>query len=352
MHSGTDPRAQVQVGYWPVKVGIWLLLLVGIFFLPPGFFLYYWIVGIVFSCIFLLLQGLFLVLFAFESNKCLTERMAQEDDKGEEGSKLYLIVLLGTTFLCYSFTLAVTIMMYTFFVNAPGCAVNAVPITFNLLFTMLLTGISILPSVQEQLPESGIFQPAMVGAYTTYLTASALMGQPRCNSFGTEQPSGLGTLVGIAGVFLPFASLTFAAFRMGTKKVFNTLEEDIEEAIQVQPVNKKKNNDDEDAADDDNDAGNVVQGGDYNYSFFHLAFFMVSFYVSCILTEWDQMVPNNLEIYSNMTGNTTIVTAYHWEPALSDLWAKLIASWMVIILYLWMLLAPVAFPDREFSMID
>lgn len=71
----------------------------------------------------------------------------------------------------------------------------------------------------------------------------------------------------------------------------------------------------------------------YSYSFFHFHLCLASLYIMMTLTNWYQPDTNTRAMQSTM-------------PAV---WVKMCSSWLGLGLYLWTLIAPLIFPDRDFS---
>jgi len=71
----------------------------------------------------------------------------------------------------------------------------------------------------------------------------------------------------------------------------------------------------------------------YNYSLFHFMFLLASFYVMMTLTNW--LKPSN--DFNNFQQSDAAV------------WVKISSSWTCLALYLWSVIAPCVFRNREFS---
>lgn len=72
----------------------------------------------------------------------------------------------------------------------------------------------------------------------------------------------------------------------------------------------------------------------YSYSFFHFIYFLASLYIMMMLTNW----------YSPQESDVEIV-----QKTSASVWVKIISCWLGFALYLWTLLAPICFPNRDFS---
>lgn len=72
-------------------------------------------------------------------------------------------------------------MFYYF--KSEACGLNKFFISFNLILCLIVSVISVLPRVQEALPNSGLLQSSVVTLYTIYLTWSAVANNPdrQCN---------------------------------------------------------------------------------------------------------------------------------------------------------------------------
>ncbi|RMX53255.1 hypothetical protein pdam_00022758 [Pocillopora damicornis] len=72
----------------------------------------------------------------------------------------------------------------------------------------------------------------------------------------------------------------------------------------------------------------------YSYSFYHFMLFLASLYVMMTLTNWYKPESSNIH---NLTNSSVAV------------WIKITSSWMGLLLFIWTLIAPVLFPDRDFD---
>jgi len=70
----------------------------------------------------------------------------------------------------------------------------------------------------------------------------------------------------------------------------------------------------------------------YSYSWFHASLMMAAMFVGMQLTNWNQEL--NEEVTS----------------ASPSTWVKVASTWLCFMLYVWTLIAPVIFKDRDFSL--
>ena len=72
----------------------------------------------------------------------------------------------------------------------------------------------------------------------------------------------------------------------------------------------------------------------YSYTFFHLIFALASMYSAMLLTGWTSATSERSELMD--VGWTTV-------------WVRICTEWSTAALYIWTLVAPLLFPDRDFS---
>lgn len=74
----------------------------------------------------------------------------------------------------------------------------------------------------------------------------------------------------------------------------------------------------------------------YNYSFFHFVFLIAAMYLAMLITNWDSVV---------FTKDDLAVVGKSMVAA----WVKVVSSWLVLLIYLWTVIAPVVLPDRNWD---
>lgn len=220
----------------------------------------------------------------------------------------------------YTFNIVITVLLYIFYTDTSKseCNLNIFFITFNLILTILVSLVSISNKVQEANSKSGLLQSAFLTAYTTYLVASAAV--LLINAFKIDDPTKqcsfnpasnvsspsceLSVFIMYVGIILTIFSLAYSAMTTGTSDSFPQIS--------------------------DTDAT-----GEYNFSLFHFSFVMASFYTASVITKWG--VPVDAAEYYIMTYNY------------AGVWVKVGTSWICVLLYLWVLLAPLILTGRDFS---
>ncbi|KAI9100451.1 serine incorporator/TMS membrane protein [Phlyctochytrium arcticum] len=355
--SSRDFRSHIQNGFWAWKLLAWTGIVVASFFIPNGFFAFVgkWI-DMPGALIFVMIQIVLLIDFAFTFTELMLEKQEERDDKR------WLILLLTLTLGAFICSIVLTGFMYAWFGASP-CKLNKFFITFNLLLCIIVTTISLLPVVQEANPKSGLAQSAMVTVYATYLIASAIVSEPNdqdgnvCNP--TNETGKTQTTALVLGSIFTFLALAYSTTRAATKgDVLASLSSGQDEAsvplITEQPRGERSahlRSAVESGAlpsralysdDDDDDEGrggafgspddDEKDGVQYNYSFFHTIFILASMYLAMLLTAW-QMV--------DKTDEATIIA-----KSMGAVWVKVISSWLSLGLFTWTLLAPVILPER------
>ncbi|CAB1350930.1 unnamed protein product, partial [Coregonus sp. 'balchen'] len=305
VRSSKDPRASLQNGFWFFKFLILVGITVGAFFIPDGTFNTVWFYfGVVGSFIFIIIQLILLVDFSHTWNQSWLEN-------AEEGnSKCWFA--------------------------GDDCTEHKVFISLNFIFCIIISIIAILPKVQEAQPSSGLLQASLISLYTMYVTWSAMTNNPnrKCN------PSLLSLVNNTSALHLPqgkmssglvifFFCTLYASIRSSNNTQVNRL-------MQTEEGQGLAADDHEAATGDDGVRRAVDNEEDavtYSYSFFHFSLFLASLYIMMTLTNWYQPDADYQAMQSSM-------------PAV---WVKISSSWIGLCLYLWTLVAPLIFSNRDFN---
>jgi len=223
------------------------------------------------------------------------------------------------------------------------CKLHEFFISFNMILCVILTVTSVLPKVQEHLPNSGLLQSSFVSLYMMYLTWSAMSNQPDPNCkldlaekvFGhknsTAVPEDANTspamdTASIIGLVVWFCCVLYSSIRSTTN----------DSAARITMTDTVNLTDPEAREEEEDTSGDTERGGvQYSWSLFHLMFALATLYVMMTLTNW--YAPGKDVTIETISAN------------MSAVWVKIISSWMCFGLYMWTLVAPMVLPDRDFS---
>jgi len=336
-----------------------LILIVLSFLIPDSFFLFWGnYIAFIGATLFLLIGLILLVDLAHSwAEYCLNQ--IEETD-----SKMWRGVLITSTLGMFIASLVMTILMYIFFAS-DGCSMNQAAITVNLILFLIVAGLSIHPAIQEYNPKAGLAQSAMVAVYCTYLTMSAVSMEPddkHCNPLlraqGTRTTSiilgAVGTMIMVAYTTTRAATQTVALGGKG--KSIRLPDDDEHDLVTQQPDSRREMRaaalrqaveegslpadallDDDD---DESDSGNTAKDDErsqtqYNYTLFHVIFFLATAWVATLLTT------NIEESTNNGVADFAPVGRTYWAS-----WVKIISAWVCYGIYTWTLVAPLVLPDR------
>ncbi|KAH6899069.1 serine incorporator/TMS membrane protein [Thelonectria olida] len=358
--SSKHPRAAIQNGYWGPKVIAWLVFVVLSFLIPNPFFVF-WGNYIAFAgaMLFLMLGLILLVDLAHNwAEYCLAQ--IEETD-----SKVWRFVLIGSTLGMYLGSIAMTVVQYVFFAR-DKCHLNQAVITINLILWLIVSVISVNPTIQEYNPKAGLAQAAMVAVYCTYLTMSAVSMEPddqQCNPLiranGTRTTSiVIGAIVTMLTVAYTTTRAATQSLGLGNSNGIRLPEEDEHDLVTQQPNSRREMRAEAlrraveegslpaDAMlsdDDDSDFGDHPShddersGTQYSYSVFHVIFFLATAWVATLLTmNFDEATQGG----SFAPVGRTYAASY----------VKIASAWVCYGMYTWTLVAPIVLPDRfDFS---
>ncbi|CAI5756431.1 unnamed protein product [Candida verbasci] len=352
--STKNPRAVIQNGCWKLKIFTWIgLIFVNFILIPDSFFIFYGNnIAIIFSTIFLGIGLILLVDFAHAwAEKCL-EKIEMEELTGEGDASFWKKLLVGGTLTMYIASIILVVVMYVLFC-AKNCNMNKTAVTLNLIFSLIISGMSINNTIQEYNPHAGLAQSSMVVFYCTYLVMSAVASEPDdkyCNPL--IRSKGTRTVSVILGAFFTFIAIAYTTTRAAANSAFSSespqdfitpgttnVEPPARNEMRYQAIKRAVDEgslpesalNESDLLDDD-DSDEERSTVKYNYALFHIIFFLATQYVATLLT---------INVKQDNYGDFVPVGRTYFAS-----WVKIISSWVCFILYGWSLVAPVIWPDR------
>ncbi|XP_067937998.1 probable serine incorporator [Watersipora subatra] len=348
--SSRDPRAGFQNGFWLIKFLMLFGGMIGAFWLPWDTFANPWmIIGMIASFLFILIQLILIVDFAFGISEWLLRRYEEDESRG------WYTCMFVLSFFFYGLSITGIGLMYKFYGTSdnpedkPGCTRHIAFLTVNLILFIIMSILSILPPIQKRNPTSGLLQPAILSAYVTYLTWSAVSSDTQCspslthiyiqlggsntttasNSSTVNVGSGFDA-ISIITLIIWFATVLYSSLRNSSHSNMGklTLSSGQEDTTLSEPAG--------DAEEGRKVYDNEGEGVAYSYSFFHFMFMLSSFFVMMTLTNWYQPV-------TATAGEEALVVLAKSQPAM---WVKISSTWVCILIYVWVVVAPSIFPDR------
>ncbi|PHH76451.1 hypothetical protein CDD80_1534 [Ophiocordyceps camponoti-rufipedis] len=357
VNTSRNPRAVLQNGYWGPKLITWVSLMVVAFLIPDKFFMFYGnYVSLICAMLFLLLGLVLLVDLAHNwAEYCLSQIENQD-------SKFWRFTLIGSTLGMYLASIAMTVVQYVFFAKG-DCAMNQAVISVNLLLWIFVSFLSVNPTVQEHNPRAGLAQAAMVAAYCTYLIMSAVSMEPdgdnQCNPLIRGQETRTTSV--IIGAIVTMLTIAYTTTRAATQSLglgspdgaIRLPEDDNQHGLVTQqptargqmraealrraieegslPADAELDSEmDADERPEHDDERSCTQ---YNYTIFHVIFFLATAWVSTLLTLKYEETKQDGDFAT--VGRTYAAS-----------WVKIFSAWICYGLYIWTLMAPIILPER------
>lgn len=321
--SSKDPRAGIQNGFWGIKYLLVIGGIIGAFFIPEGQFASTWMVfGMIGGFCFIVIQLILIIDFAHTWAETWVSNYEESQSRG------WYAALLCAMLTCFALALTGVVLLYVFYTKSSGCDLSKFFISFNLILVLIASGISILPSVQERQPRSGLLQSSVVSLYVIYLTWSALTNaSAACNGITGGQSSF--DKQSIIGLVIWACSVLYSSIRTASSSSKITMSEHI-----LAKEGSGEGGDGGEAGrsgDEPKVFDNEGEGVAYSWTFFHVVFALATLYIMMTLTNWYN--PRSELSKENM----------------ASMWIKITSSWLCVGLYIWTLVAPALFPNREFN---
>jgi len=342
--TSNDPRAGIQNGFWGIKYLLIIGGMIGAFFIPEGNFGEVWMYfGMIGGFLFILIQLILIIDFAHSWAEAW---VGNNEDSEHNG---WIAALTTVTFTFYAGSLTAIVLFYVYYTGeAVGdCKLHEFFISFNMILCVILSVISVLPKVQENLPNSGLLQSSCITLYVLYLTWSAMTDSPDAmckpkfdgnnstlteNSGDTSDPNPKPETrsfdtQSIIGLVVFILCVLYSSVKTSTNSQAAKLTGS--DKMLIKDTGEGGNDDPENNKVWDNEGDEVA----YSWSLFHVMFALATLYVMMCLTNWFKPDSD----LNTMNNNSAAV------------WVKMVSSWLCVGLYSWSLVAPAVLEDRDFG---
>ena len=281
------------------------------FFLPNEIITFYESISKFGSGFFLLIQVVLLLDFVHGWN----DKWVGYDEQ------FWYVALFVVSLVCYAATFGFAGVLFHFFTpSGHDCGLNTFFIVLTLIFVFVFFIIAVHPAV------GGSIMPAsVISLYCMYLCYSGLASEPRdyeCNGLHRHSKAvSTGTLT--LGLITTILSVVYSAVRAGSSTTLLDQPSSPRAGKPLLPLDSK-------AEEEEKEKAKPVT---YSYAFFHVIFSLASMYSAMLLTGW-----------STSVGESGKLVDVGWP----SVWVRIVTGWATAALYLWSLVAPILFPDREF----
>lgn len=306
-----DKRDSWHHGGWVAKLVIWVLLVALMFFLPNGVITVYSFISKFGAGLFLLIQ----VIILLDATHSWNDSWVAKDEQ-----KWY-IALLVISVGCYIATFAFSGILFMWF-NPSGhdCGLNVFFIVMTMILAFAFAVIALHPKVNGSLLPASV-----ISVYCAYVCYTGLSSEPRdyvCNGLNKSKAVTTSTLV--LGMLTTVLSVLYSALRAGSSTTF------------LSPPSSPRSGEKKSLlASEELESGKgsaEARPVSYSYSFFHLIFALASMYSAMLLSGWTS------------SSESSDLIDVGW----TSLWVRICTELVTAGLYIWSLVAPLLFPDREF----
>ncbi|PKI40786.1 probable serine incorporator [Punica granatum] len=308
-----DPRDNIHHGGWMMKIICWCLLVIFMFFLPNEIISFYESISKFGSGFFLLIQVVLLLDFVHGWN----DKWVGYDEQ------FWYIALFVVSLVCYVATFAFSGLLFHFFTpSGQDCGLNTFFIVMTLICAFVFAIVALHPAIN-----GSILPASVISMYCMYLCYSGLASEPRdyeCNGLHKHSKA-VSTSTMTLGLLTTVLSVVYSAVRAGSSTTLLSPPSSPRAGAgkPLLPLDKV----------DEHEEKEKSKPVSYSYSFFHIIFSLASMYSAMLLTGW-----------STSVGESGKLVDVGW----SSVWVRIVTGWATAVLYIWSLLAPIMFPDREF----
>lgn len=338
MTAVTAARPEFHDQGWDVKLFCYLALLTGMSFAPNRVFDdhgFIWLARVL-AFLFLILQQIILIDSAYSVNEYLVEKGYAEQMPGDDAAwNEWLVACLVLSVGIFAAAVVGTVLLFVYFT---GCddANTFVSLTFFsvVAFTVLQL---FATKPQEGAQGHNLLTTAVVAGYVVYLTYVAVSANPEeaCNPLYSNKENVLSLVMGLGITFVSVTATVCFASKNVTELVSAppVAKPDLE-AVLTGAVGPADSN--ERSSLSRQLTGSEAAAGEPNQPWrFNLVMALITCYWCCVLTNW-----------GNPGGGASATAPTAGETAM---WMNIVASWVCTAIYTWTIVAPILFPDRDFS---
>lgn len=363
-------RGALHNGWWGPKFLVWVALMAGFVFLPDGFLKVYPWISLVGSVIFTVIQLFMLIDFAHTWNDSWVDKYQETNNK----NWYYLLVSATVVFLLLASV--GTVLMYVFFhsggADCPYNTINLALISTNLGLVLVSLGLVVAPAIRNNNPRASIFTAAIVAVYSTYLVGSAIFSEPvatmttkageqlLCDYQAESHNVVLKYLTLVLGALITFVAVAFSSMSAGSHsatansnsststentKLINRGDDEDEEAqyhegVDDEELRRQKALEKSDREllnlDDYEHHEHGFEAVAYNYTWFHVVMLLGSMYIGCLMSNWAVI-------------STATTLKLQVDKSVVSVWLKAASGWVVLLLYIWTVIAPSILKGRDFG---
>jgi len=303
---------------------LFVALVVLSFTLPESVFVGFADVSRFGSGIFMILQIIVLIDFVYLWN----ENWVKNAEEKKSDSWLYGLLATAGVLLVASIVFWV---LFFHWYGAGDCHLQQTFISLTIVFSAVVS----LVSVSGFASNGGLLPAASIVGYNTYLLYNALKSDPsHCNSSSGDAQDATQILFGL---FFAAASITFSSYSLAQQQKNLQLQESEREGSQMRLLDDP----DEENADGkpvrrvakENDEEEEIEVPADTF-FFHFIMILASMYSGMLLTNWAVDLTDNSKTFTLGKQN---------------MWVNMVTQWLVFAMYLWTMVAPAMFPDRDFA---
>lgn len=307
-----DRRDSWHHGGWVAKLVIWVLLVALMFFLPNGVITIYGFISKFGAGLFLLIQ----VIILLDATHSWNDSWVAKDEQ-----KWY-VALLVVSVVCYIATFTFSGILFMWF-NPSGhdCGLNVFFIVMTMILAFVFAIIALHPKVNGSLLPASV-----ISVYCAYVCYTGLSSEPRdyvCNGLHNKSKA-VTTSTLVLGMLTTVLSVLYSALRAGSSTTF------------MSPPSSPRSGEKKSLlSSEELESGKgspEARPVSYSYTFFHLIFALASMYSAMLLSGWTS------------SSESSELIDVGW----TSVWVRICTEWVTAGLYVWSLVAPLLFPDREF----